>query len=116
MSHVGVISPNAPGHLNPMTALANALRHGGVAATFFLGDPPAAVESAGFEVVLLGGSLFPTDEYRAGFERLGTLEGRAALEQTIALGVRGRGHRGDRPPGRRRPRRLGAPVRPGGRC
>jgi len=89
MSHVGVICPNTPGHLNPMTALGDALRRRGHRVTFFLlGDSPGSVTSAGFEVVPLGGSVFPPDEYRAGFERLGALDGRAALKHTIAMGAR----------------------------
>ncbi len=98
MGHVGVICPNTTGHLNAMMALGNALRRRGHRVSFFLlGDPPASVTSAGFEVVPLGGSVFPPDEYRAGFERLGVLDGRAALKHTIAMGARGRGHPGRRP-------------------
>ncbi|MGZ3431460.1 MAG: glycosyltransferase [Isosphaeraceae bacterium] len=89
MAHIGVICPNTPGHLNPMTALGDALRRRGHRVTFFLlGDSPGSVTSAGFEVVPLGGSVFPPDEYRAGFERLGALDGRAALKHSIALGAR----------------------------
>jgi zeaxanthin glucosyltransferase len=89
MAHIGVICPNTPGHLNPMTALGDALRRRGHRVTFFLlGDSPVSVTSAGFEVVPLGGSVFPPDEYRAGFERLGALDGRAALKHSIALGAR----------------------------
>ena len=88
MGHVGVICPNTPGHLNPMTALGDALRRRGHRVTFFLlGDSPGSVTSAGFEVVPLGGSVFPPDEYRAGFERLGALDGRAALKHSIAPGA-----------------------------
>jgi zeaxanthin glucosyltransferase len=89
MAHIGVMCPNVPGHLNPTTALADALRSRGHRVTFFLlGDPPASVSAAGFEVVQLGGSVFPPDEYRADFKRLGTLNGRAALKHTLALGAR----------------------------
>ena len=89
MGHVGVICPNAQGHLNPMTALADAIRSRGHRVTFFLlGDPPASVTAAGFEVVGLGGSVFPPDEYQAGILRLGTLQGRAALRHTFAIGAR----------------------------
>lgn len=86
VDHVGIVCPNAPGHVNPMIALADAVRTRGHRVTFFLlGEPPASVTTAGFEVVPLGGSVFPADEYRAGFVRLGSLQGRAALEHTIAL-------------------------------
>lgn len=86
MSHVGIVCPNSPGHVNPMIALADAVRARGRRVTFFLlGEPPASVSAAGFEVVPLGGDVFPPDEYRAGFVRLGSLQGRAALDHTIAL-------------------------------
>jgi zeaxanthin glucosyltransferase len=89
MSHVGIICPNAPGHLNPMLALADATRSRGHQVTFFLlGDSPASVATAGFEVVPLGGSIFPPDQYRASFEQLGSLQGRAALKHTFAIGAR----------------------------
>jgi MGT family glycosyltransferase len=81
--------PNVPGHLNPTIALADALRSRGHRLTFFLlGDPPASVSAAGFEVVELGGFVFPPDQYRAEFQKLGTLSGRAALKHTLALGAR----------------------------
>jgi len=89
MGHVGVICPNVPGHLNPMLALADAIRARGHQVTFFLlGDPPASVVAAGFEIVPLGGAIFPPDQYRASFEQLGSLQGRAALKHTFAIGAR----------------------------
>lgn len=89
MAHIGVMCPNVPGHLNPMIALADALRSRGHRLTFFLlGDPPASVSAAGFAIVELGGSVFPPDEYRAEFQRLGALNGRAALKHTLALAAR----------------------------
>ncbi|MGR8934539.1 MAG: glycosyltransferase [Gammaproteobacteria bacterium] len=89
MSHFGFICPNTTGHVNPMLALADAVRSRGHRATFLLlGDPPASVAQAGFEIVPLGGSVFPPDAYRAGIRQLGTLQGRAALRHTFALGVR----------------------------
>jgi zeaxanthin glucosyltransferase len=89
VGHVGVICPNAPGHLNPMVALADATRVRGHWVTFFLlGDPPASVAAAGFEIFALGGSVFPPDQYRAAFQRLGSLQGRAALKHTFSIGAR----------------------------
>jgi zeaxanthin glucosyltransferase len=87
--HFGIICPNTPGHLNPMVALADAVRSRGHRVTFFLlGDQPAAVTNAGFEIFPLGGADYPADQYRAGIERLGTLQGRAALIYTFALFAR----------------------------
>ena len=89
MANFGVMCPNIPGHVNPMTALADAMRTRGHRITFFLlGESPASVSAAGFEVVQLGGSVFPPDEYRAAFQQLGTLNGRAALKHTLTLGAR----------------------------
>jgi zeaxanthin glucosyltransferase len=86
MAHVGIIAPNAAGHLNPMTALAHSLRTRGHRVTFFLlGDPPSSVGAAGFEVVQLGGALFPAHEYTAGMQQLGALTGRTALKHTMAM-------------------------------
>ena len=86
MAHIGIISPNASGHLNPMIALAAAIRSRGHRITFFLlGDSPSSVSAAGFEVVQLGGTIFPVDEHKAGVKQLGTLDGRAALNHTINL-------------------------------
>ncbi len=72
-----------------MLALADAIRARGHQVTFFLlGDPPASIAAAGFEVIPLGGSVFPSDQYRASFEQLGLLQGRAALKHTFAIGAR----------------------------
>jgi hypothetical protein len=66
MGHVGVICPNTPGHVNPMLALADAIRTRGHRVTFFLvGSPPSSIAAAGFESVPLGGSVFPSDQYQA---------------------------------------------------
>jgi MGT family glycosyltransferase len=69
-----------------MVALGDALRGRGHRITFFLlGDPPESVAAAGFDIVPLSGGVFPRDAYRAGIERLGTLQGREALKHTFAL-------------------------------
>lgn len=89
MNHVGVICPNTPGHVNAMLALADATRARGHRVTFFLlGTPPASIATAGFETVSLGGTVFPADEYQAEFQKLGSLQDRAALKHTLAIGAR----------------------------
>ncbi len=89
MGHVGIFCPNVPGHLNPMVALADAIRTRGHRVTFFLlGVPPSSIAEAGFEIVPLGGSVFPVDQYHAELEKLGSLQGRAALKHTLAIGAR----------------------------
>src|SRR4051812_26920617 len=60
VNHVGIVCPNVPGHINPMIALADAIRTRGHRVTFFLlGEPSGSVAAGGFEVVPLGGSIFP---------------------------------------------------------
>ena len=72
-----------------MLALAEATRARGHQVTFFvLGAPPSSIAAAGFEIVPLGGSVFPADQYQAEFQRLGSLQGRAALKHTLAIGAR----------------------------
>jgi zeaxanthin glucosyltransferase len=90
VTQLGILCPNAPGHLNPTLALADALRARGHGVHFFLlGDPPRSVTSAGFEAIDLGGSLFPASAYRAGMQALGRLSGRAAFKHTLGLMARG---------------------------
>jgi MGT family glycosyltransferase len=92
MNHVGVICPNTPGHVNAMLALADATRARGHRVTFFLlGKPPASIATAGFETVSLGGTVFPADEYQAELQKLGSLQDRAALKHTLAIGARAAG-------------------------
>ncbi len=89
MGHVGIFCPNVPGHLNPMVALADAMRTRGHRVTFFLlGVSPSSIAEAGFEIVPLGGSVFPVDQYQAEIEKLGSLRDRAALKHTLAIGAR----------------------------
>ena len=72
-----------------MLALADAIRTRGHRVTFFLlGAPPSSIAAAGFESVPLGGSVFPSDQYQAEFQKLGSLQGRAALKHTLAIGAR----------------------------
>ncbi len=89
MSHVGILCPNTPGHVNAMLALADATRARGHQVTFFLlGKSPASIAAAGFETVSLGGTVFPADAYQAEFQKLGSLQDRAALKHTLAIGAR----------------------------
>lgn len=90
MQHYGIICPNVPGHLNPISGLAAELRRRGHRVTFcLLGDPPAAIVQQGFDVLPIGGDLISPDQYRAAMAQLGVLTGRAALQHTFAVAVRG---------------------------
>lgn len=55
---------------------------------FLLGKPPVSIATAGFESVPLGGTVFPADEYQTEFQKLGSLQDRAALKHTLAIGAR----------------------------
>ncbi len=44
--------------------------------------------AAGFEIIPLGGSVFPPDQYRDWLQQLGSLQGRAALKHTFAMAAR----------------------------
>jgi MGT family glycosyltransferase len=75
--------------VNAMLGLADATRARGHRVTFFLlGQPPASITAAGYEIVPLGGAVFPPDQYQAEFEKLGSLQDRAALNHTLAIGAR----------------------------
>ncbi|MBX3304343.1 MAG: hypothetical protein KF693_19190 [Nitrospira sp.] len=75
--------------MNAMLALADATRARGHRVTFFLlGEPPISVTAAGFKTVSLGGTVFPPDQYRTQVERLGSLQGLAALKHTLSIGAR----------------------------
>lgn len=89
MSQIGILCPNTLGHVNAMLALAEATRARGHQVTFFLlGESPTSIAAAGFETIQLGGTVFPADEYQAEFQKLGSLQGGAALKHTLAIGAR----------------------------
>ncbi|MDH5194979.1 MAG: hypothetical protein OEW32_14935, partial [Nitrospira sp.] len=44
--------------------------------------------AAGFEIVALGGDIFPADQYQAEFQKLAVLQDRAALKHTLAISAR----------------------------
>lgn len=90
MAHYGIICPNVPGHLNPVSGLAAELRGRGHRVSFcLLGDPPQSIIKQGFDVLPIGGDLITAEQYRASMAQLGVLTGRAALKHTFALAVRG---------------------------
>jgi zeaxanthin glucosyltransferase len=72
-----------------MIALADALRTRGHRVTFFLlGDPPSFVLDANFQIIEIGGAIFPAHEHKAGVQQLGTLSRRVALKHTLATMAR----------------------------
>lgn len=90
MQHYGIVCPNVPGHLNPVSGLAAELRGRGHRVSFcLLGDPPPSIVKQGFDVLPIGGELITAEQYRAAMAQLGVLTGKAALKHTFALAVRG---------------------------
>ncbi len=85
MAHFGVICPNTPGLVNPMLALANAIRHEGHRVSFcLLGDLAASVHERWFDILSPGRNVSPADEYHRAIQTLGVLEGRAPFRHTLA--------------------------------
>lgn len=90
MQHYGIICPNVPGHLNPVSGLAAELRGRGHRVSFcLLGDPPPSIVKQDFDVLPIGGELITAEQYRAAMAQLGVLTGKAALQHTFSLAVRG---------------------------
>ena len=86
MAHLGIICPNATGHLNPMIALGRELQRRGHPITMFqVPDAQAKVEAAGLGFQTIGASEFPLGSMAQLFEQLGQLSGMAAVTYSIRL-------------------------------
>ncbi|MFB2768748.1 glycosyltransferase [Pelatocladus sp. BLCC-F211] len=86
MIHFGTICPTATGHLNSMTALGRELKRRGHRVTV-LGMPDAETyaQAAGLEFRAISASEFPVGTTAKFYERLGKLNGLAALRYTTSL-------------------------------
>jgi MGT family glycosyltransferase len=86
MIHFGTICPTATGHLNTMTALGRELKKRGHRVTV-LGMPDAEphAKAAGLEFRAISASEFPVGTTAKFYERLGKLNGLAALRYTTNL-------------------------------
>ncbi len=86
MIHFGTICPTATGHLNSMTALGRELKRRGHRVTV-LGMPDAETyaQAAGLEFRAISGYEFPVGTTAKFYERLGELNGLAALRYTTSL-------------------------------
>ncbi len=84
MTHFGIISPPASGHLNPMTTLGYELKKRGHRVTVLgIEDAQPKVLAAGLEFQLIGKSDFPKGTIKKKFTELGYLSGFKALNYTI---------------------------------
>ena len=85
-AHIGLITLEQSGHLNPSTTLARELIARGHRVTLFArvdGEAKARAAGLGFEA--LGVAAFPLGSAAARAEELGRLEGTAALRYTLKL-------------------------------
>ncbi len=90
--HFAVLSPEASGHLNPMTTLLAELRRRGHQITW-IGtlDGAERVQQRGLQVVTIGHQLFPAGSLESTLAELGELSGLPAVRRTLAgyrLGMR----------------------------
>jgi zeaxanthin glucosyltransferase len=89
MATIGVLVPAASGHLNPMNSLGRELVRRGhrvVVATMAEAEP--AVLAAGLEFVPIGVGAYLPGEFEEMWNRLGQLQGWAALRYTVELMTR----------------------------
>ncbi len=86
MTHFGAICPAATGHLNTMTALGRELKTRGHRVTV-LGMPDAEpnAKAAGLEFSAISAAEFPYGTTAKFYQKLGKLDGIAALRYTISL-------------------------------
>jgi MGT family glycosyltransferase len=84
---VGVLCPEAMGHIRPMCALADELERRGCRIVFFcIPDAVAILEAAGMETWVIGARHFPPGSRAKIAGRLAELQGIAARRLTFQLG------------------------------
>ncbi len=84
MARLGVFCFSGTGHINPMTALAHRLGERGHQVVFFgIADTEAQVRAAGAEFHLIGEHDYPLGTLKKLDQRLGELQGLAALRFTV---------------------------------
>jgi len=90
MTHFGILCPPGTGHLNTLTPLGQELQRRGHAVTLFgVPDTRSRARAAGFDYWPIGEAEFPLGSVAASLQRLGALEGLAALLYTNRLFVQG---------------------------
>ena len=85
-AHIGLITLEVSGHLNPATTLARELIARGHRVTLFARvDAQAKARAAGIGFEALGATAFPLGSCAATADELGRLEGAAALRYTLKM-------------------------------
>ncbi|HEY9845728.1 MAG TPA: hypothetical protein V6D03_05975, partial [Candidatus Caenarcaniphilales bacterium] len=83
MTHIGILSPAAIGHLNPMCALGRELQRRGHQVTLFgIPDIQMKVMRSGLDFQVLGEAEFPAGTLEETYQQLGQLSGVAGLKFT----------------------------------
>jgi zeaxanthin glucosyltransferase len=86
MTHFGIFCPGTIGHLNPMCNIGRELiRRGHQVTLFGVPDVETKVARAGLNFQEIGAVDFPAGKMTVAMQRLGELEGLAALKFTIAF-------------------------------
>lgn len=86
MSHIGILSPTASGHLNPMTTLGHELKQRGHQVTLCgVLDAQAHAQAADIDFKPIAPMAMPLGSTPDALSRLGDLEGLSALRYTIEL-------------------------------
>ncbi|MBC7926830.1 MAG: glycosyl transferase family 1 [Bryobacteraceae bacterium] len=89
MSHIGIVCPAVPGHLNPLASLGRKLQGRGHRVTIFhLPDAEAAIRQTGLGFWMVGSDEFPAGSTKRFYEKLGSLQGLAAFRLTLGNFVR----------------------------
>src|SRR3954466_3206111 len=84
MSHIGIFSPAAPGHVNPMSCLGRALQARGHRITYFqLPDLESAITKAGLQFAPCCADEFPVGSMETLYSELGRLKGLAAMRHVL---------------------------------
>jgi zeaxanthin glucosyltransferase len=84
MSHIGIFSPTAPGHINPMSCLGRALQARGHRVTYFqVRDLEQTVLKTGLEFKAFGEREFPVGSAAILYAELGKRAGIAAMKYVI---------------------------------
>ncbi len=86
MTHYGIVSPAAIGHLNPMCALGRELqRRGNIVTLFGVADLESKVKNSGLNYCLIAEDEYPIGRLEQDYEKLGKLNGNEGLKYTIQL-------------------------------
>jgi len=86
MNHIGILSPDAIGHLNPMANLGKELQKRGNKVTFFgVPDMQEKIAQSGLEFLEIGANDFPIGSSDSALAKLGELSGLKGLNFVIEL-------------------------------